>query len=72
MMAKIGQTIATLHDAGLIHGDLTTSNMLIRKSDSAVVSLQLLLLSRYCMQLLLFSKVLLLLVHCMRLVLLSC
>lgn len=37
MLGKIGQTVATLHDGGLIHGDLTTSNMLIQKSDSAVV-----------------------------------
>ena len=37
MLDKIGHAVATLHDAGLIHGDLTTSNMLVRKSDSAVV-----------------------------------
>jgi tRNA A-37 threonylcarbamoyl transferase component Bud32 len=37
MLEKIGHAVATLHDAGLIHGDLTTSNMLVRKSDSAVV-----------------------------------
>ncbi|KAL2935628.1 EKC/KEOPS complex subunit TP53RK [Bienertia sinuspersici] len=28
---QIGDSIAKLHDGGLIHGDLTTSNMLIRK-----------------------------------------
>ncbi|CAK9211170.1 unnamed protein product [Sphagnum jensenii] len=27
--SKIGRTIARLHDGGLIHGDLTTSNMLL-------------------------------------------
>lgn len=37
MLGKIGHAVATLHDAGLIHGDLTTSNMLVRRSDSAVV-----------------------------------
>ena len=37
MLEKIGHAVATLHDAGLIHGDLTTSNMLVRRSDSAVV-----------------------------------
>ena len=37
MMEKIGHAVATLHDAGLIHGDLTTSNMLVRRSDSAMV-----------------------------------
>ncbi len=37
MLEKIGRAVATLHDAGLIHGDLTTSNMLVRRSDSAVV-----------------------------------
>jgi len=37
LLEKIGQGVATLHDAGLIHGDLTTSNMLVRRSDSAVV-----------------------------------
>ena len=38
LLQKIGHLLATLHDAGLIHGDLTTSNMLVRRSDAAVVS----------------------------------
>ena len=38
LLQKIGQVLATLHDGGLIHGDLTTSNMLVRKADAAVVS----------------------------------
>lgn len=38
LLQKIGHLLATLHDAGLIHGDLTTSNMLVRDSDAAVVS----------------------------------
>ncbi len=42
LLEKIGRAVATLHDGGLIHGDLTTSNMLIRNSDSAVVSQSLL------------------------------
>lgn len=37
LLQKIGRLLATLHDAGLIHGDLTTSNMLVRDSDTAVV-----------------------------------
>lgn len=42
MMAQIGRILAVLHDGGLIHGDLTTSNMLVRDSDGAVVSTLLL------------------------------
>lgn len=29
----IGRTVARLHDAAIIHGDLTTSNMLVRRRD---------------------------------------
>ena len=32
--------MATLHDGGLVHGDLTTSNMLVRDSDGALVRAQ--------------------------------
>lgn len=28
--AQIGEAIAKLHDGGLAHGDLTTSNMVVR------------------------------------------
>jgi TP53 regulating kinase-like protein len=28
----IGTAVATMHDAGIVHGDLTTSNMMIRRS----------------------------------------
>lgn len=35
---QIGQAIAKLHDGGLIHGDLTTSNLLIRASTNQLVS----------------------------------
>lgn len=34
---QIGAAIAKLHDGGLIHGDLTTSNMLIRSSTNQLV-----------------------------------
>ncbi|KAL6505149.1 hypothetical protein OROGR_024966 [Orobanche gracilis] len=34
---QIGDAIAKLHDGGLIHGDLTTSNMLIRSGISQLV-----------------------------------
>jgi|SRR3989338_2127534 len=30
---KIGQGIAKLHDAGIIHGDLTTSNMILKRGE---------------------------------------
>ena len=29
-MSSIGQAIARLHDTTIIHGDLTTSNMMVR------------------------------------------
>lgn len=34
---QIGDSIAKLHDGGLVHGDLTTSNMLIRKDTNQLV-----------------------------------
>ncbi|XP_074311040.1 uncharacterized protein LOC141646935 [Silene latifolia] len=34
---QIGDKIAKLHDGGLIHGDLTTSNMLIKKDTNQLV-----------------------------------
>ena len=36
-MAAIGQQLAMLHDGGLVHGDLTTSNMLLREADKKLV-----------------------------------
>lgn len=36
-MKQLGALLAKLHDGGLIHGDLTTSNMLVRTVDSLVV-----------------------------------
>lgn len=38
MLQKIGVEIARLHDGGLVHGDLTTSNMIMRSTDKQVVS----------------------------------
>ncbi|KAI4370349.1 hypothetical protein MLD38_018709 [Melastoma candidum] len=35
--AQIGDAIAKLHDGGLVHGDLTTSNMLIQSSTNRLV-----------------------------------
>lgn len=33
---EIGENIAKLHDAGIIHGDLTTSNMILSSEDNKV------------------------------------
>lgn len=38
LMFKVGAVVASMHDGGLIHGDLTTSNLMVRTSDKAVVS----------------------------------
>jgi len=35
---QIGHAIGKLHDGGLIHGDLTTSNMLLKKGTDELVS----------------------------------
>jgi len=35
LMTKIGNTVARIHDAGLTHGDLTTSNFLCRNASGA-------------------------------------
>lgn len=34
---QIGDALGKLHDGGLIHGDLTTSNMLVRSSTNQLV-----------------------------------
>ena len=34
---RVGQVLASMHDGSLVHGDLTTSNMLVRESNQAVV-----------------------------------
>ena len=33
----VGRHVAAMHDGGLIHGDLTTSNILVREDDGRVV-----------------------------------
>jgi TP53 regulating kinase-like protein len=35
--SKIGRAVARLHDGGVVHGDLTTSNMILRESDGTLV-----------------------------------
>lgn len=37
LMKQIGEAVAVLHDGKLVHGDLTTSNMMIREADGALV-----------------------------------
>jgi TP53 regulating kinase and related kinases len=34
---QIGNAIGKLHDGGLVHGDLTTSNMMIKNSNNQLV-----------------------------------
>jgi TP53 regulating kinase and related kinases len=42
---QIGNAIGKLHDGGLIHGDLTTSNMIIKRETNQLVRLGLCLAS---------------------------
>ena len=37
LAANMGATVARMHRAGLIHGDITTSNILVRSEDSSLV-----------------------------------
>lgn len=37
IMKQIGGAIAKMHDGGLVHGDLTTSNMLLQETDRKLV-----------------------------------
>lgn len=42
LLRKLGEVIARMHDGGLIHGDLTTSNLMLRSSsDRALVVIDL-------------------------------
>jgi TP53 regulating kinase and related kinases len=34
---QIGNAVGKLHDGGLVHGDLTTSNMIIKNSNNQLV-----------------------------------
>lgn len=37
LAAAVGRAIARLHEAGIVHGDLTTSNMMVREGTGALV-----------------------------------
>ena len=37
LASNIGDTVARLHRAGLIHGDITTSNILVSSADNSLV-----------------------------------
>jgi serine/threonine protein kinase len=37
VLTQIGEALAVLHDGGLVHGDLTTSNLMVRSRDTALV-----------------------------------
>lgn len=34
LMARIGRSIALMHQSGVVHGDLTTSNLMLRSTDA--------------------------------------
>jgi TP53 regulating kinase-like protein len=35
LMGKVGQAVGRLHETGTIHGDLTTSNLMLRSEDTS-------------------------------------
>ncbi|KIW03409.1 Kae1-associated kinase Bud32 [Verruconis gallopava] len=35
LMGKVGKTVGKLHEIGVVHGDLTTSNLMVRNEESA-------------------------------------
>mmetsp|Transcript_11545 Transcript_11545/g.36508 ORF Transcript_11545/g.36508 Transcript_11545/m.36508 type:complete len:229 (-) Transcript_11545:1382-2068(-) len=37
LLGRVGEEIAKIHDGGLVHGDLTTSNLMLREADKRVV-----------------------------------
>ena len=37
LMGKIGRSVGKMHEVGVVHGDLTTSNMMLRPSEKAEV-----------------------------------
>lgn len=39
VLRQIGEAVAVLHDGGMVHGDLTTSNLMVRSRDNALVVL---------------------------------
>lgn len=40
LMGKVGRAVGRMHEVGVVHGDLTTSNMMLRPSSSASSSAQ--------------------------------
>ena len=44
LAARVGRTLARMHDEDVVHGDLTTSNMLLRKSGDGEAELGLVLI----------------------------
>jgi tRNA A-37 threonylcarbamoyl transferase component Bud32 len=57
MLREIGRLVALLHDGGMVHGDLTTSNMLLRDADGALVSLDLCVLNCYAVSLIFVKQI---------------
>mmetsp|Transcript_15384 Transcript_15384/g.46444 ORF Transcript_15384/g.46444 Transcript_15384/m.46444 type:complete len:237 (-) Transcript_15384:231-941(-) len=41
VLEQLGKVIARLHDGGVVHGDLTTSNLIVRTLDGALVVIDL-------------------------------
>jgi TP53 regulating kinase-like protein len=39
LASRVGRAVARLHDGGMVHGDLTTSNMMLREPDGGLVRL---------------------------------
>lgn len=48
MLAAIGREIAKMHLADIIHGDLTTSNLMLRRQDTPDSPLELVSVDRSC------------------------
>ncbi len=37
LMGRIGRAVGRMHEVGVVHGDLTTSNMMVREGDGDIV-----------------------------------
>lgn len=46
---QIGNAVGKLHDGGLVHGDLTTSNMIIKNSNYQLVGTNTLFVNTFCL-----------------------